>query len=360
MNLDFDTLITDADPARDAAIPSAWSADARWRYNQLTHQNSRPAKRKHHLVLLTSVGAPTAIALSLLLVNVLPLGQRSAAAAMLERAAAAAGQRAVQLAPGQYLYTETQSAYQVTLYKVGATSDKLAEVAQGQFNATEQVWIGSDNSGRFIQNNSPLTFSSPADEAAWNADPFGSQMSQNIESYGQNVSQPRTEQSLSDVSKLPTDPNTLASVIAKGGTGTNVDLIPSGPNATFDRAASLLIGPNVGMTPALARALFEVLAAQPGVQLVGTVTDHNGQQGQAVVLSTANGTDVSEIIVDPNTGSLLEAQFAVPSATSPTGICARIGTSSSVPCFSSTGEAVMATMWTDVISTGVVNSDTST
>ena len=83
---------------------------------------------------------------------------------------------------------------------------------------------------------------------------------------------------LLNVSDLPTDPKALAQVIAAGGLQTNIDLIPAGPNATFERAATLLVGPTAGMTPALASALFQVLAGQPGVQLLGSVTDHEGHK----------------------------------------------------------------------------------
>ncbi len=367
MNLeDLDTLVVDADPALDVTIPSGLSADARWRYVQITGNPSGRVRPRRRIVLAVGFTALAAAALVLLLVNVIPgpSGPQSAAATVLEQAAAAAGRQNTQPAPGQFLYTETQSRYQVTIYNAARTSGDLTEVAAAQFDATEQAWTSTANTGRFIQTDSGIQFPSSADEAAWNASPMAPTITDNINRWSEIWSQPRTEQSLPNVSDLPTDPNALASVISKGDLGTNVNLIPpDAPHATFERAAWLLVGPDVGMTPALSTALFQVLANQPGVKLIGNVTDHNGQQGEAVALAGANDADVSEVVIDPTTGSVLEVQFAVPATVPQPGerACHNTGPGTPYSCTSgTTNEAVLAPVWTDLVSTGVVDSNTAT
>ena len=347
MNLEeLDTLVADADPVLDVTIPSGSCAEARWRYVQLTTHAAGRVHYRRRIILTAGIVAPIAAALALLLVIVIPgpSGPKSAAA-VLEEAATEARLQNTQLAPGQYLYTQTQSAYQVTLYDAKGTSGEMVKVATAQFNETDQAWTDASGTGRALQTDGGVRFPSAADQAAWNASPSGPSALQQIAQFGENGGQARPEQPLLNVSDLPTDPNVLASVIATGGLHTNIDLISAGPNATFERTATLLVGPTIGMTPALASALFQVLADQPGVQLLGTVTDHDGQQGEGVALATADGTNVSEVIVDPKTGSLLEAQFALPAPTD-----------HNVPGI---GEAVFAPVWTDVVATGAVNSNTA-
>jgi hypothetical protein len=367
MNLeDVDTLFVDADPATGKVIPSGSSAEARWRYAQLTGQPVGQTGGRRRALFMAGILIPIAAALALVLVNVLPgpTAPKSAAAAVLEQAAAAAGQSGTPLTSGQYLYTETQSQYEVTLYNPVGTSGAMAEVATAQFIQTQEAWTDSGGTGHDIQTDGSVQFPSAADEAAWNASPSGKSMLAQIANFAEEGSEGSTVQPLFNVSKLPTDISTLTAVIANGALQTNVDEIPAGPSATFERAAALLIGPNVGMTPALASALFHVLANQPGVQLLGTVTDHNGQQGVGVGLATAHGTNVSEVVVDPSSGSLLEARFALPAATIPPNkaeVCTGAVDSNAPPtCTHGIGEAIMAPVWTDVVATGVVDSGTAT
>ena len=366
MNLDdLDALVADADPALDVTIPAGSSAEARWRYVQLTGRPVAPTRHQRAVVRNAGLVAVAGAALVLLLVNVIPgsSGPKSAAAAVLEHAAAVAGQQTTQLVSGQYLYTETQSNYQVTLYDVAGSSQVRGATAQ--FNETDQAWTNANGIGSVLRTDSTVQFPSAADEAAWNADPFGPSMLQHIAQFAENGGQASTQQPPLDVSDLPTDPSALATVMANGELHTNINLIPAGSNATFERTATLLLGPTSGMTPALASALFQVLADQPGVQLLGTVIDHEGQTGQAVALMTPDGLSVSKVIVDPTTGRLLEAQFALPDSTLPLpggSVCVGPVAGSNEPpsCHSGGGEAELAPIWTDVVSTGVVDSDTAT
>jgi hypothetical protein len=366
MNLeDLDTLIVDADPALDTPIPSGSSAEARWRYVQLTGQPGVRVHRRRRILLEAGGIAVAAGAIALLLVNVIPgpSSPKAAAAAVLEQAAAAAEQQTTQLAPGQYLYTETQSSYQVTLEDANAAGTELVQIATAQFSMTEQAWTSASGTGQHLDTDSAVQFPSAADEATWKADPIGPSMLLNVAHFAE--SDGHGSQSLLNVSELPTDPNALTSVIANGELHTNVNLIPAGPDATFERAATLLLGPTVGMTPALASALFQVLANQPGVQLLGTVTDHEGQTGEGIRLETAGGLTVSEVIVNPTLGQLLEAQFALPAPTSPlpdgASVCVGpVNGSSARSCYQGGDSATISPVWTDVVASGVVGSGDAT
>jgi len=166
------------------------------------------------------------------------------------------------------------------------------------------------------------------------------------------------------VSGLSTDPTILEREIARGRQGTNVDLITSGPSAVFQRAARLLIGPDSGMTSSLASALYQVLANQSGAALLGATTDHSGRQGVGVSLSSSRG--VSELIIDPTSASALEVQFSPPLPSlsgSPKGptircIVATECGSSTLPPENAT--SLVVPIWTDSVTSGIVNSIAST
>jgi hypothetical protein len=282
---DLETLFVDADPALDTTIPSASSAEARWRYVQITADRAGRIRSRRRIVVSASSVAAVAAALMILLVKIIPgpAVPKSAAATVLEQAAIVAGRQNNQPAPGQSLYTETETRYQVTIYNPTDSSGDGTAIATAQFDATDQAWTNTGNAPRFVQTDGGLQFRSATDEANWNASSIGPSMTQNVSTlFGEGIGQSHALQSLPNVSDLPTDPNTLVAAISNGDLGTSFDLIPPGPNATFERAAFLLVGPDVGMTPRLSTALFHLLADQPGVKLIGSVTDHDGQQGEAV------------------------------------------------------------------------------
>ena len=231
-----------------------------------------------------------------------------------------------------------------------------------QFTQVDQVWTNAADIGRALRTDSALQFSSPRDQEAWNASPAGQHFSQEFPSTSGSQGRGLREQAVVDISDLPTDPDQLATVIASGGLHTNIDLIPSGDNATFQRSAALLLGPDVGMSPSLASALFQVLANQPGTRLVGRVADHNGQEGDGVVLTSPKSERPSEVIVDPTSGAVLEAVFAPPPSTLPArGGETCVGSGSKTPtCSSSIIRAVSDRVWTDLVATGIVGANTAT
>jgi hypothetical protein len=381
---DLDELIRAADPARGLDIP-----EPRWEHPRAVHPLPvTPARTRGGRVGLTGVrrGRPWLVAglaavamgvLAAVLVAMVPgpTGPQSAAAAVLEEAAAAAGQQPV-LPPGQYRYTETQTQVHQGLYESKPTgAEEVATAASGE---TDQSWAGSDGSAHRLLTVGARRYPSAADRAVWIA-ALTAQLEVQMTAW-MDTGKTQTTVPLIDVANLPTDPSTLAAMIAandlpvspprtggsRGGAAqTIVSFVLSDGRhySVFEGAAALLIGSTSGMTPALASALFKVMAAQPGVELLGTVTDHDGQQGQGLGLPTAGSTQVSEVIVDADSGQLLEAAFvlpptAIPESSSCGGPAAATTTTT---CVSSTGYfSSTAPDWTDVVARGVVGSGTTT
>ncbi len=97
-------------------------------------------------------------------------------------------------------------------------------------------------------------------------------------------------------------------------------------------------------------ALFQVMAGQPDVRLLGTVTDHSGQRGVGLALggpaSSGGSRQPVEVVVDPGRGQILEADYALPSST--------------VPAVASVGVASVGPLWTDVVASGIVRARTAT
>jgi hypothetical protein len=296
------------------------------------------------------VGA--AVIVALVVIQPGPAGPRTAAAAVLDQAAAVAGQQTP--GPGQYLYTETQSSYQITNYKANASTGVLDQVATASYGETDQSWTDTTGKGQVLRTYGAAVYSSVADQMGF----LATAAAQGGRPFFGGQAQP--EAPPLDVSGLPTDPVTLAPVLAAGQMGTS-QYIAAGPDATFERAARLLIGPTTGMSPALASALFQTMADQPGARSLGTVSDHNGDQGEGVALGDATSTQVAEVIVDPQQGRLLEVDYAVPGTTSaPPGGADCATSSSSLQCVQPVGEEIMAPVWTDLVASGVVGSNTQT
>jgi hypothetical protein len=364
MNLDdLDTMIMDADPALDLEIPSGVSLGAQRSYVQMTSLPPRVGGDRRPFVLATSVVGAVAAALIILIVTLvaIPSGQQSAAAAVLLQAATKAGEQRINLTAGQYLYSETRALYRVIVY-VPSASGTLVEGPRAQFIETNRVWINARDNGRVLRAQGPLRFPSARDRAEWDASPAGQRVYQSLPTGSLAQGQTRPRQSLVNLSDLPTEPSRLESVLRNDEFHTNVDDIPQSPDAVFERSAILLLGPDLGMSPALASALFHVLANQRGARLVGDVTAHSGRRGIGVTLVTGETGNVSEVVVNLKTGSLLEASFATPASTvSPSPGRGCMSPNDEPPsCPGKTTFATLAPIWTDLVSSGIVPSDTAT
>jgi hypothetical protein len=304
--------------------------------------------RPRRALLLGGIAATIAAILVVTLAVVPRLGRpQSAAAAVLDQAAAAAGQFTTP-GPRQFLYVETQSTYGLTIYGPSGTPGLFDKVATTTFGITDQSWTNASGTGQ-ARSMSGVPGFSPAAEQVVNR-VMGPGFLSRLETGPPDTGSLHQASTPPEVADLPTDPAKLTSVLASGALGTGQS-IASSPVAVFERAARLLVGPTSGMTSALASALFQVMADQPGAKLLGRVTDHNGQPGEGVelksVVSTTGVRALSEVIVDPKRGRVLEVDYASPPATTTTD-------------GGSKGLGTLSPLWTDVVASGVVGSNTGT
>jgi len=263
-----------------------------------------------------SVTAVTAAAAGITLVVTLTPGLpvASAAAAVLNRAAVAAGRQVpVVLHHGEYLYTKTRS-----------LSDYFDEVHHKVFfpvyTYTEQDWQTQQGAGESVLTvDSPITFAHGTRRLWIEAGkPKIIQRNPSVTFYkapkpGSGPEQPiDTGTPLEDLSQLPTDPAALARVIEHKKTGLpslNADVEdPSSPGNAFYAASLILSDQAVGGTPALRSALFTVMAQQPGIKSLGPVRTRSGRPGVGLQAPPDHGV-VNKVIVDPATGQILESDI---------------------------------------------------
>jgi hypothetical protein len=361
----FEERVTAADPSAGVALPRADSAEVRW-YYAAALQKGQAARRGSRLRTVFFVAIPAAVACALisgLLISV--TGSPTTAAAQILKQAASRAALTSAIPSGQFEYQETQSTYQATLYSPAGSHGELTNIATAQYEETDQTWISSDGGEKRLRSSGPLVFPSSAVQSVWVNNPTGASSLQRIQQANDARDQSAVGPSAVNVSDLPTDEASLASIIANGEMQSNIDMIQSSPNSTFERAAALLLGPAQDMSPELASALFQVLAAQPGVTLVGNTSDRQGRQGQGLELKNADGTAVSEVIVDLARGSLIEANFASPNSTLPSSgayVCylGPVGSTTTTYCSSGVGRVVTAPIWTDIVAAGIVSSGSAT
>ncbi|SKC78555.1 hypothetical protein SAMN04324258_3814 [Krasilnikoviella flava] len=106
-----------------------------------------------------------------------------------------------------------------------------------------------------------------------------------------------------ELGDLPTDPSALAEELALG-------LPTSGHGHDWDvwsQAVSLLQGSPA--RPELRRALWQVLAGIPGVELVGRASDSAGRDATAIRADFAD-LGGEELLLDPASGALLETRLS--------------------------------------------------
>ena len=357
----LEELIREADPALGVDIPNGTSPRAQWSYPRPPARRATANRRRKQLVGVGAIGLIGAVALvtALLVIPGTSPPPSSAAEFLHASAELVANQPALVPPSGQYLYTEQQSQYQVSVYEPGSDSSSVDLATVAQYGETERTWVDARGNSTEQQNRTALSWPSAADQQAWEANPGAQTFSA---TYRQSVTEPTLSGKIPDVSALPTDPSALAAVLKGGGPVANPDQIPDDTDSVFERAARLAVGPDSGLSPALSAALYQVMADQPGVQLLGQTTDHQGRLGTAVGISTSSG--LSEVIVDPRSGAALEAVYAPP----PESISATLPGPGSQPCSASActllepgqGRLVEAPLWTDNVTSGVVPSIGST
>jgi hypothetical protein len=307
--MSVDDLVKEAFTARTLPTSSAWDA-RRGRYLDEILSGGRRRRRSGHRA---RIALPVLVVAGIVLATVLLQASgtgASAASVVFNRAALDVLTVPVATpGPGQYLYSETHSLYEATVYApvAGTPSGGLRSVARATFTETRQVWLDSAGSGRYELTRGPLQFTSPGGRAAWAASRVA-RFWQSTHPTGQGG--PQVEQVTTNVGGLPTDPDALAALITQGRTGTPVDAIPRGSERAFERAARLVIGPNRHMSRALESSLYDVLAMQHGASVETGVTGRFGARGTAVSVKGASPDTVERIIINPRTGVPLEVDSA--------------------------------------------------
>ncbi|HEY3844765.1 MAG TPA: hypothetical protein VGL48_16050 [Acidimicrobiales bacterium] len=329
--IDLDLMISEADPARSVAILSLDARAAAARMNQLPASSLTSGSLRN-----VGVGIAAAVvglgALAYFVLGDSP-SNSNAAAATIDRLSYSAEIHSTTLVPGQFLYTQSKAEIEIVVQSSGSAP------ATAQYPETIQTWVSSQpGRGKVVQTPAGnLNFTSPADEAAWKANPLSPHWTTPPASQGPD------EDAVIDESSLPTEPSALLQILAKGQTGiAQVDNL-SGPDPTYSRVVALLFSPATGLSPQLEVALYKVLEGLPGIEVV-PAQDHQGNRG--VEVADSESSELPRLIVDPQTGRPTEIDIPAPSnpiAATP----------------NSTGAFVELAVWTNVVSTSVTTSTTS-
>jgi RNA polymerase sigma-70 factor (ECF subfamily) len=246
--------------------------------------------------------AAAAVAVAVILLTVFglggsPAGPTPAAAAVLNRLARLIAAQPLTPQPGQYLYVESRSEYPA----FGGNCETLAVDHR-------QIWIGTDGSGLIRETTGPEHFSSAADQATClQANPKMQLRSGGI-SNDWFAPQCLELGPTNDWSSLSSDPQALLQQMRQ------IDGGPSTPGEDFVHVGDFLR--ETDAPPAVRATLYQAAALIPGIQLLGTVRDHDGRPGLGIAYPSqgpyaSNGSS-SELIFDPRTGELLGEQGTGP------------------------------------------------
>lgn len=267
---------------RPQVAPPSFAVTARAREQLMTLIDTTPSvagnpnsvstrrKRRSRRGRLALASTSAAAAILAVVVANLGGGQTSAAAAVLRHAADTAAHQSAPPA-GAVVYTHSIALVQDTAV------DANGQVTNSLDRDEREIWIAPDGSGRIR------------------------------ETLGTNHSDERFGPgglSREDFSHWPTSTDAVAEKLRREAEQTDVPV----PLEMFVRAGDYLR--ETGAPPAVRAALYRVLADIPGIQLLGTVRDHNGRPGTGVAI-TASG-EQHELILDPNSSQLLGEQSVNP------------------------------------------------
>lgn len=261
-------------------------------------------------------------ALALALVVPVVFGNRdggsptASAEEILTRAAqGAASQPPLSVGRGQYLLRETRSMRRIlcTSFLHGPECRALTPDG-GEFTLlvtlTRKTWSSADGDGLIAERLVDVDFETAADAAAWKRSGLEIKFWGNFSVLGpggESSMCPQSDTTLEDLDSLPSDSDAIEQLlrdrvvqgdIADGSRAKQT-------SAMFEEIGSQLLYPGSSDRRA---ALFEVLARQPGIEVLGLMTDHVGRTGTGIG-ATWNGVR-SEMIVDTSHGKVLEFRAA--------------------------------------------------
>lgn len=305
-----------APPASTSVLPSG--------------RRTRVRRRRLGLVSLATGALAVAGAATLVVTVVLPdspVGRPpSAAAAVLTEAlrAAAAQPSLPPLGPGQYYYQQDIADQSCA---GGLPSGPVVIYVNA---SSQEYWVDSNGSGEYRQSpTSGSHFLTPSEQAiAGDKPPSGCVV-------GESAQRTVPAGSYGAALDLPSDPTTLAALIAAGRVNDVGQIAPSSTvcpsqagdapkvyppgdvcsvSAQFDIVSNLLVPPTASYR--LGAVLYQILSLLPGVEDLGQRTDALGRTGTAIE-DPASG-DV--FVLDPVTGALLASGQLATGADDPPGV----------------------------------------
>jgi len=256
--------------------------------------SARPPRRRARwpFALAGTAAAVAAVAAALVIVLVQTGSPQSAVAAVLNRTARIAADRPATPPPrpGQFVYTRSHSLNKSTSVRHGHAFSVLV-------HQNREAWIGTDGSGRLHETTTGAEFISNRDRKEWIA---AGRPKLSEHGHSNELLAPGRLDYL-DLSKLPTDPAALKTVIEQR----KIEAGPPGDAETFTIVGDLLR--ETYASPQLRAALYRVVAGLPRVVLLGQTEDDTGRPGIAVAYTKDRVRH--ELIFDPHTSVLLGERY---------------------------------------------------
>jgi hypothetical protein len=236
-------------------------------------------------------------------IHSLPLAKRSeggphlAAVVLLRAARTAANQPATTPGPGQFIYTKSETFYEI----VDEGPQGPARIAFQP--SIREIWISPDGSGRIREDEGHLLFATHAD-AAYFYNAYRNQQNL-LRAHTSDDHEGPGGLGYTDLSNVPTDPAKLKQLIESRSS--TVASGPPGDAETFTLIGDMLR--ETSAPPSVRSALYTIASELPGVQLVGPTHDQLGRPGTGVAYVSRGLRD--ELIFDPQTSALLGEQQSV-------------------------------------------------
>jgi hypothetical protein len=272
-----------------------------------------PSRRRPRVRRRLVLALPLALALAVALVAGLGVGNEQSAAARELRHAAhlVANEPAPVIGPGQYWYVKGVGSFANGSAMLEPQGGGQGASFVAMQTASHEIWIANDASGRILRKDGPPRFFSAAERARWETagkPGFGPVSEIDQQQAAGALSWGWETLGVHSADQVPSDPDALARLVARAAEGTKNPL----PYEEFQVIEEVLrFAPLSGAQTA---AFYDVLAALPGIELVGATTDPIGRAGTAFAVDRGGPTR-EELILDPRTGRLLGSRTTLTEAT---------------------------------------------
>lgn len=232
---------------------------------------------------------------------------------------------------GNYWYTRERTTQWTTQAWTLKGSKTLHLSSPGVFASTQETWLGRGPHTRTIIGIDTKTTIAPADQAKWKAFgpatlELGIPSKPKVSDYNMQMHLQigNKQVTMAELAKLPTTEKGLEAELRRRYRAdmddpyekSQLKAIHSKPPTFVDSiwgtAQDLLAGP---ISPGTRAALYRVLADQPEIKMIGTVTDSLGRRGVALAVDHAphklspNRTipgSQERLVIDPQSAQLLE------------------------------------------------------